>query len=187
MKTHRLGGGCRQCPADVSREWIGQCCTNHHQHQPTLPSKPPDSAPIRTQGSHPSKPTHTPPPRPPNSSPTREIRSKRGTPHTPRRPRSLGGDDLDTPTLPNRTHLTIRSLFSREAATEQPGLAAPPLWTRHSLTLPPAETVHQHCRLEPSSLENLPRRTTRHWRTGPQATCHEGQEVAGGGLADSPL
>lgn len=161
-----------------------------HQPPPT-----PTHAPLETsrQCTHPhsgitSKQTDShPPPRPPNSSPTREIRSKRGTPHTPRRPRSLGGDDLDTPTLPNRTHLTIRSLFSREAATEQPGLAAPPLWTRHSLTLPPAETVHQHCRLEPSSLENLPRRTTRHWRTGPQATCHEGQEVAGGGLADSPL
>ena len=111
-------------------------------------------------------------------SPTRETRSKRGhlTRHvTP--PRS--SETTSTPILPNRTHLTTRSW----AAPTSPHRH---LRTRHPLTPPPAETVHQHRRLEPSSLENLLGSAARHRRTSPQATCHEGQEVAGGDLADSP-
>lgn len=142
MKTHRLGGGCRQCPADVSREWIGQCCTNHHQHQPTLPSKPPDSAPIRTQGSHPSKPTHTPPQGHQTQAPP--VKSAQNAGHLTRHVAPARSAETTSTPLPCRTGHTSPSDRSSVVRRPQNNPASP----------------HRHCGLATHSHCRLPKRST---------------------------
>lgn len=59
FRTHRLGGGCRQCPADVSREWIGQRCTDHHRRTPAIhaPGTSRQCTPSALRDPHPSRST----------------------------------------------------------------------------------------------------------------------------------
>lgn len=106
--------GCCQCPADMPSRGseIGQYCTNPTTGGPrpsTLP-EPPDSAPHPHQTS-PSTNRLADSSRPPNPDPPTQSAETR-TPHTPRHPRTLGGNDLDIPTLPNRTHPTTGLPFS---------------------------------------------------------------------------
>ena len=112
--------GCYQYPADMPplREWIGQCCTDYHQHQPTLPSKPPDSAPHRTSDVILHKPTH-PPLKAFKLSPTREIRSKLEH-HTHHVAPARSAETTSTPPPHHRI------VLAGCEATTDPGLAASP-------------------------------------------------------------
>ena len=135
--------------------------------------EPPDSAPHPHSGITSKQTDSQDPSRPPNSAPPAQSTETRA-PHTPRRPRALGGDDLDTPILPNRITPHHRITPCRSwATTQQPGFVAPPLENS-----PPTHTAA--CRNGPPASpprtlsRDLPRRTARHQRTGPQpqATCH---------------
>lgn len=152
LKTHRLREGCCQCPADMPsrRERIGQRCTDHHQHQPTLSGTSRGVHTIRTQGPQ-SKQTDSHLPAPKTTKPTPPVKSAQnaGTSHATsppcarwRRPRHPYPAEPDTPHHPIASSV-VRQPDNNPASSHRHR-------TCHSLTPPPAETVHQHHRLEPS-------------------------------------
>ena len=112
FRTHRLARLSASvrltCPLAGSE--IGQHCTNPTTGGPrpsTLP-EPPDSAPHPHQTS-PSTNRLADSSRPPNPDPPAQSAE---TQHLTRHVTPLGGNNLDTPTLPNRTHPTTGLPFS---------------------------------------------------------------------------